>query len=203
MLAFEDGPRANEAAACESHCAITGLRGPAGVEPLSPGAVRQVFDDAGRKAAGDAEGVGQHLGPHAQRRADGCGRSDHTEDRRRVKAGLVDTSGRDAAQPAGHFGADGDGSQQIFAAEAMTLAAGERRRNNDSAGVNWPALVSVVEILAVGGDAVDERGIVHAEARRMANRCTRSRTVDRVQHGLHVVLSTGGHAQARNIQQQP
>ena len=85
----------------------------------------------------------------------------------------------------------------------MTLAAGERRRNDDSAGVDRPALVGVVEILAVGSDAVDERGIVYVKPHCMANRRTWSRTIDRVEHCAYVVLSARGHAQARNVEQQP
>jgi len=59
--ALEHGARAAEALAAEQRGADAGLRRPAGVHALGPGALRQIFDDAGRHAGGDAERVGHLL----------------------------------------------------------------------------------------------------------------------------------------------
>jgi hypothetical protein len=120
-----------------------------------------------------------------------------------VKSSLVDARGRDTAQAASNLDTDADSSQKILAAESMSLAAGERRRNDDGTGVNRTALVGVVEVFTMRGDAVDQGSILHAKTRVVTDGGARARTVDRAKNCAHIVLSTRGHAQARNVEHQP
>jgi hypothetical protein len=87
------------------------LRGPtkpplARVQPLGPGPLGEIFDDAARHTAGDAERVDQLLSIEAERRADRDGCCHGAEDGGGVKARLVDELRRHRAEPANRLGAD-------------------------------------------------------------------------------------------------
>src|ERR1043166_6140265 len=57
VRALEDRGRAAKAAAREQRRDDAGVRRPAGMEPLGPSAVGEIFDNARALAAADAEGV--------------------------------------------------------------------------------------------------------------------------------------------------
>ena len=60
--------------------------------------------------------------------------------------------------------------QRRAAVAAEALAGGEHRRHDHRAAVHRPALEGVVEILAVRGGAVDQRGVLGAEAAGVPDR---------------------------------
>ncbi len=62
VRALEDALGAEEARTRQQRRGEARLRRPAGVEPLRPGAVGEIFDDAARHAAGYAERVHDLLG---------------------------------------------------------------------------------------------------------------------------------------------
>ena len=72
MRAFEDRSRTRETLPRQKSGLQPGLCGPARMEPLGPGAFRQVFDYPGGKAAGDSKGLGYLCGGHPQRRGTGA-----------------------------------------------------------------------------------------------------------------------------------
>ena len=140
------------------------------MQPLGPGAFGEIFDDAAGHAAGDAERIDDLPGVEAERRADAGRRAHRAEDRGRMKAGLVDGFRHHEAQPAQHFGADGDPDQRHAAIGIMPLAGGEHGRHDHRAGMHRAAFERVVEILAMRGGAVDEGGARRIQRAAMADR---------------------------------
>ena len=67
VRALEHAQRPGEAGARQQRRGEPGLRRPAGMEPLRPGAVGEIFDDAAGHAAGDAERVDGLVGREAER----------------------------------------------------------------------------------------------------------------------------------------
>ena len=155
--ALQHGARADEARARHQGGAQTGLRRPAGMHALGPGALGEIFDDARRHAAGDAERIHDAAAVEPQRRRHAGRRRQRTEHGGRVKARLVDQFWRDEAQPAHGLDADRDAAQRRGALGAVALAGGEHRRHDDGAGMHRAAFKRVVEILAMDGGAVDQR----------------------------------------------
>ena len=87
-----------------------------------------------------------------------------------MKAGLVRLHRRHGAQPAHDLDADRDAEQRGRTIGMVALAGGQHGRHDDGAGMHRPAFERVVEILAMGGGAVDERGASGA------HRCARGRS---------------------------
>ena len=97
-------------------------------------------------------------GVEFERRAD-AGRGAHgAEHGGRMKARFVGERRRHETQPAHGLDADGDAEQRGAAVELLPLADGKQRRHDDRAGMDRAAFERVVEILAVDGGAVYERG---------------------------------------------
>ena len=126
------------------------------MQPLGPGALREIFDDAARHAAGDAERVHDLLCIESERGADAGGSAHRAEDRGRMKAGLVDGLRHHEAQPAKNFGADGNSRQRHAAIRIVPLAGREHRRHDHGAGMDGAALERIVKVLAMGRGAVDK-----------------------------------------------
>ena len=87
--------------------------------------------------------------------------------------------------------------------ELLLLGGGEHGRHDDGAGVHGPALEGVVEVLAVGGRAVDEGAPRGAEALRVADGRGGAGVRPRGQRGLHVVGAARDDAQADDVDQEP
>ena len=68
---------------------MAGLRRPARMHALGPGAFGEIFDDAARHAAGDAERIDDLLGVETERGANASRRAHRAENRGRMKARLV------------------------------------------------------------------------------------------------------------------
>ena len=158
--------RADEAGLGQQCRADAGLRGRAGMHALGPAAVGEILDDAGGQAAGDADGVGE--GGGGQDRA----RRRSRRRRRRRRSRRWDES-RPCASPAARPG-DIRHISSTPAAMPFITASPPRPRCSatastagtiDRAGMHRAALEGVVEVLAMGGGAVDERGVVGAHAR--------------------------------------
>src|SRR5258708_35908993 len=84
---LEDRARPTKALAGEQRGTQARLRRPAGMQPLRPGSVREIFDDAARHAAGDAERVDELRRVEAKRRAARSRGGDGAEDAGRMRPG--------------------------------------------------------------------------------------------------------------------
>ena len=164
------------------------------MQPLGPGAFGEIFDDAAGHAAGDAERIDDLPGVEAKRRADAGGRAHRAEDRRRMEAGLVNGLRHHEAQPAQHFGADGDPDQRHATVRIMPLAGGEHRRHDHGAGMDRAALEGVVEILAMRGRAVDESGARRIQRALVPDRRAGAVIVAARQRAFDIVLVARGDA---------
>ena len=164
------------------------------MQPFGPGALREIFDDAAGHAAGDAERIDDLPGVEAQRCADTGGRAHRAEDRGRMEAGLVNGLRRHEAQPAQHFGADGDPDQRHAAIRIVPLAGGKHRRHDHGAGMHRAALKRVVEILAMRGGAVDEGGARRSQRALVPDRRAGAVIVAAGQRASDVVLVARGDA---------
>ena len=200
--AFEHRARAEEAATREQRRADAGLRRPAGMQPLGPGALGEIFDDAGGEAAGDAERVDNLLGVQAERGGNAGRRAHHAEDCGRVEAGLVHRLRHHGGQPAHRLGADRDAEQRRGAVGLVPLAGRQHRRHHHRAGMHRPALEGVVEILAMRGGAVDESGAGRTQRAGVADRRAGPVVVAAGERALDVILVARGDAEAGNVDQQ-
>ena len=138
-----------------------------------------------------------------QRGADPGRRGHRAEHGGGMEAGLVHGLGHHQAQPADGLDADGDAEQRLLPVQALLLGGGEDGRHDDGAGVHGPALEGVVEVLAMGGGAVDEGGAGSAEALRVADGGGRAGVGPGGERGLHVVGAAGDDAQADDVDEQP
>ena len=86
-----------------------------------------------------------------------------------VETRLVHRLRHDQAQPANRLDPDGDAEQRRGARKLLLLGGGQHGRHDDGAGMHGPALEGVVEVLAVGRRAVDERRAGGAERPRVAD----------------------------------
>ena len=134
-----------------------------------------------------------------QRRRDAGGSPHRAEHRGRMEARLVHGLRHHEAEPAQHLDADRDAAQRRRAVRIVPLAGRQHRRNDNRAGMHRPALESVVEILAVRGRAVDQRGAGRAQRARMADRGARPVVVAAGERRLDVVLVARRDAQADHV----
>src|SRR5215813_63009 len=119
------------------------------MQPLGPGALRKIFDDAAGHAAGNTERVDDLPRVEAEHGAN-AGRSPHrTEHRGWMKAGLVHGFRHYQAEAAKNFVADGDAFQRQAAIRIVPLAGRQHRRDDDRTGMYRPTLKGVVKILAM------------------------------------------------------
>ena len=200
--ALEHGARTDKAFARQQRRANARLRRPARMQPLGPGALGEIFDDAAGHAAGDAERIDDLHGVKAERRADAGGGPHRAENRGRMKARLVHGLRHHEAQTAKHFGADRDPDQRHAAVGIVPLAGGEHRRHDHGAGMHRAALERVVKILAMRRGAVDEgraRGRQHAH---MADRGANAVVVAALERARDIVLVARGDAETDDVDQQ-
>ena len=138
-----------------------------------------------------------------ERRADAGGRGHGAEHGRRVEARLVHRLRHDQAQPANRFHADGNAEKRRGARKLLLLGGGKHSRHDDGARMHRPALEGVVEVLAMGGRAVDERRAGGAERLRVADGGRRAGVRPGGERGFDVVGAARDDAQADDIDQQP
>ena len=84
----------------------------------------------------------------------------------------------------------------------VTLAGRQHRRHDHRAGMHRAALEGVVEILAVGGGAVDESGAGRAQRAGMADRRAGPVIVAAGERALDIVLVARGDAKPDDVDQQ-
>ena len=184
MHAFEHGARSGKTGAAEQRRAHARLRRPAGMQPLGPGALGEIFDDAAGHRRHGAERVDHLAGVEFERRAD-AGRGAHSaEHGGRMKARLVGERRRHEAQPAHGLDADGDAEEGGAAVELLPLADGEHRRHDHRTGMDRAAFKRVVEILAMDRRAVNERGGSRRKRSGVADRRARPLVVAAGQRDL-------------------
>ncbi len=200
--AFEHRARPEKTAARQQRGADAGLRRPAGMHALGPGAFGQIFDDAGGEAAGDAERIDDLFGVEAQRGADAGGGAHHAENRGRMEAGLVHRLRHHGRKPAHRLGADRDAEQRRGAVRLVALAGRQHRRHHHRAGMHRAALEGVVEILAMRRGAVDESGAGRAQRAAVADRRARPVVVEAGKRGFDVILVARGDAKTDHVDQQ-
>ena len=124
--------------------------------------------------------VDELLRRQAQRRADAGGGRDGAQHRGRMEARLVDGLGHDQAEPAHRLDADGDAVERIRAGDAVALGDRQHGRHDDDAGMHRTAFEGVVEILAMRGKAVQQRGTGRVAAvRHGRSPCTSRRRPSR------------------------
>src|SRR5215467_10408765 len=126
MHAFKYGAGPEETCAREPRRAQPGLRRPARMQALGPGALREIFDDAAGHGTDDAERVDKLARTKLERGADGGGRRHGAEHGGGMKAGLVHRLGRNQAEPADHLDAHRDAEQRRGSIRMVALAACER-----------------------------------------------------------------------------
>ena len=203
VRALEHGARSAEARACQQRRAHAGLRRPAGMHALGPGAFRQIFDDAARHRAGDAERIDGLLAavsrsaaatpaaaPMAPKIAVGW------KPALWVRIGATRLSRHITSTPTAMP------SSAVAAVRMVPLARGEHRRHDDRAGMHRPALERVVEVLAMRRRAVDERRAGGAQGSGMADRRARAVVVPAGERGADVVLVARGEAKPHDVDSQ-
>src|SRR5215216_2524699 len=89
VRAFEDRARPEEAPLAEARRLNRGLRRPSRVQALRPRAFREIFDDAGRHTAGDAERIDCLLAVEAHGDRGAERRAHRPEDARGVETRFV------------------------------------------------------------------------------------------------------------------
>src|SRR5262249_17464498 len=149
--AFEYGARPEETRAGEPRRPQPGLRRPARMQALGPGALREIFDDAAGHGTDDAERVDKLARTKLERGADASGRRPGAERGGGRKAGFAPGLGRTRAGPADHLDADRDAEQRRGSIGVVALAGCEHRRHDDGAGMHRTAFEGIVEILAMRG----------------------------------------------------
>ena len=199
---FEHGARTDKALPRQQRRADAGLRRPAGVQPLGPGAFGEIFDDAARHAAGDPERVHDLSRVQSKRRADACGRAHRAEDCRRMKSGLVHGLRHNEAETAEHLGAHRNPRQRHAAIRIVPLARSEHRRHDDRTGMDRPALESIVEILAMRRGTVDKGRARGRQRTLVADDRAGSVVVAARERAARVVLVARGDAEASDVNQQ-
>ena len=200
--ALEHGARTDKSRPRQQRRPNAGLRRPARMQPLGPRALGEIFDDAPCHAAGDAERVHDLSGIETERRADARSRTHRTEDRGRVKPGLVDGLRHHQAQSAQNFRADGDADQRHAAVGIMPLAGCQHRRHYHRTGMHRTALESVVEILAMRRSTVDEGRACGVQGALMTDHRAWAAIVPARKRACDIILIARGHAQADDIDQQ-
>jgi hypothetical protein len=202
MHTFEHRARPYEPLPRQQRRANAGLRRPAGMQPLGPGALGEIFDDAARHAAGDAECVDDLLRIEAERRANAGRRPHRAKNRGGVKAGLVHRLRHHHAQPAQHLAADRDADQRHAAVGIMFFARGQYCGHQHGAGMHRAALERVVEILAMRRGSVDEGSTRGGQRARVADRRAGAVIVTTCERAFDVVLIARGDTQPGHVDQQ-
>jgi hypothetical protein len=201
VLAFEQRPRSEEAFTGNERGPVAGLRRPAGMKPLRPGAVRQEFNDPRGETPRNADRHGEFLRLEPQCRADADGRAERADHTHRVEARLVHLACGNVVQPADGFQARDDAEKHLLAGKMVPLTGREHRRKHHGSHSDRGALERVVEILAMRRDAVDDRGTCSIEAAHMADQRAGSVAVPTTHDLLDVSLSPGGNAQPGHVDQ--
>src|SRR5262245_11924929 len=201
MDALEHGARSDESAPREQRCADAGLRGPSGMQPFRPGALRQVLDDARRHAGGNAERIDKLFCVQAQRGTHASCRSHRAEDGCRMEPGLVNGLGNDRAQTAHDFSAHRSSKKRGTTVRLVALTHCQHRRHNHCTGVDGAALERIVKVLAMGRGAIDEGSAGSTEAARMADGRAWPLVVATGKSTLDVVLVARGHAKTHHVYQ--
>ena len=202
MHALEHRARPDKAGTCQQSGTQTGLGGPSRVQPLGPGALREIFDDAARHAAGNTECIDDLPRVEAERGADTRGRAHRAKDRGRMEAGLVHRLGHDEAEAAQHLGADRNTDQRHAAVRIVPLAGREHGRHDDGPGMHGATLERVVEILAMRGGAVDEGRARRGQHARMADRGAATVIVRAAEAAANIILVARGDTEPDHVDQQ-
>ena len=184
---------------CRAHA---GLRRPAGMHALGPGALGEILDDAARHAAGDAERIDDLAAIERSAAATPAAAAMAPNTAVGWKPALCTSLGatrlsRHMVSTPTAMPSSADGAVRMVA-----LAGREHRRHDDGAGVHRPALERVVEILAVRGGAVDQRGAGRAQRAGMADRGAGAIVVAAGERRLDVVLVARGEAETDHVDQQ-
>jgi len=139
-------------------------------------------------------------GGSAERGARGGGGGHGAEHGRRVKARLVDAHGCHQAQAADRLDPRRDALERGAAIGALLLGDRQHRRHDHRARVHRPPFEGVIEILAVGGGAIDERGPDGVDGAGMPDRrcgtCREARSQDRAD----IVALPRGNAEPDHIE---
>ncbi len=93
-------------------------------------------------------------------------------------------------------------SNAAGAVRLVAFASRQHRRHHHRTGMHRPALEGVVEILAMGRGAVDERGTGRAQRAGMADRGARPVVVEAGERGLDVILIARGDTKPNHVHQQ-
>ncbi len=199
VRAFEHGAGTDEAGARQIHGADRRLRGPARMEALGPGSFGEILDDAGGHRADDAERVDHLRGRQPLRSRHARSGTERAEHGGRMETRFVNALRRHEARAAHELRADSDAGKRICAFQAIALPHREHRRNDDGAGVDRPALESIVEVLAVRRSAVDEGSPGRVERALMADRGAAARAFPAAHGGTHVIAVSRRDAKAGDI----
>ena len=202
MRALDHGARADEAVLRQQGRAQPGLRRPAGMQALGPGALGEILDDPRRHAAGDA----QRIDDLASIQAEGCAHADRrphgAEHGGGVEAGPVDQPRRHEAQAAQGLCPHRDAEESRLPGPCVPLAGRQHRGHDHRAGVHGTALEGIVEVLAVCGSAVDEGGTRRAQRAAVPDGGARPLVVPGGEGSLHIRLVARCHAEANHVQHQ-
>ena len=109
---------------------------------------------------------------------------------------------RHQAEAAEQFDTGGDADQQPLTAQPLTLAGRHHGGQDHGPGMDRTTLEGIVEILPMGGGAVDQRGAETIEAAAMAERRAGTAAIDRRQGGRDIVFTTRGNAQSCHVEKQ-
>ena len=159
------GPR--KPARARSAARMPGLRRPAGMQPLGPGAFGEILDDAARHASGNAERIDDLAAGMSPNAARDAGRRAHRRRTPRSGESRPCACAFGATRLSRHITSTPTAIPSSAAAPSglIALASGEHRRHDHRAGMHRTTLEGVVEILAMRGGAVDEGGARRAQPR--------------------------------------
>ncbi len=196
---LEHGARPDKAVLRQERRAQARLRRPARMHALGPGALGEVFDDAGGHAAGNAEGIDDAAAVEPERGGDAGRRRHGAEHRGRMEARLVHQLGRDQPEPAHGLDPHRNAGKRRGAVGPVALAGRKHGGHDDRAGMHRAALEGVVEILAVNGGAVHQRRAGGAQGAGMADHGAGTVVVAAGERRLHIVFVAAGEAEADDV----
>src|SRR5207248_3403270 len=169
------------------------------MQALGPGTFGEIFDDAARERPHDADRIHPLLVRQAQRGRHTGGGAERSEHRGRMETGLVNAHGSDEARAAHELDAYRDAGERVHALQLVSFRHRQYGRHDHRTGVHRAAFERVVEILAVRGRAVDERGAGRVERARMGDCGTAACALPACDGRAYVVRPARGDAKTGHV----
>ena len=139
------------------------------MQTLGPAAVSQIFDNARRQRSRNAHGPGDARAIQPDRCANSRRASQRADDGGGMKARFMHCLRRHQRHAAHDFNASCNALHHGISVKPALLRNRQNRWYDDGAGMHRAAFKRIVEILAMGRRAVDQRRVIGVHGARVAN----------------------------------